>query len=179
MTHVRFARPAPLLAAALAAAALAGAAHAQDAAAPRSTFLQALAACRATASDQARLACYDAAAARIEAAEKGGEVLVIDREQARAARRQAFGFNLPSLDLFRGSREEEIDDVPLTLERATREANRWVLRTTDGQVWRFTETTDLRRPPPKGAQMRIKRSMTRGYMLSIDGQSGFRVKREQ
>ncbi|HEX8569910.1 MAG TPA: hypothetical protein VF699_08320 [Caulobacteraceae bacterium] len=154
-------------------------AAAQESATPRSTFLKSLADCRATAADAARLACYDAAAARIEAAERGGEVLVIDREQARAARRQAFGFNLPSLNLFKGAQEEDIADVPLTLERASLEGPRWVLRTTDGQVWRFTETRELPRPPRKGTKMVIKRGMMGGYLLSIDGQTGIRVRREQ
>ena len=182
MTLPRDALPAMgrLFAAALVVAAMPGLAAAQQAGPSRSSVLKALADCRATTSDSARLACYDAAAARIEAAEKAGDVVVVDREQARAARRQAFGFNLPSLNMFKGGRDEEdLDNVPLTLERASREANRWVLRTTDGQVWRFTETKDLPRPPPKGSKMVVKRGAMGGYLMSIDGQTGIRVRREQ
>ena len=47
-----------------------------------------------------RLACFDAAAARLDEAEKKGDIVVVDRRQAQEVRRQAFGFTLPSLTLF-------------------------------------------------------------------------------
>lgn len=144
-----------------------------------SALLDALVKCRAIASGEARLACYDVAASAMVSAERSGEVLVVDRQQARAARRQAFGFDLPSLNLFKGAREEEIDNVPLTLDRAWREGNKWVVRSAEGQVWRFTESTDLRRPPPRGAPMVIKKGAMGGYMMSLDGATGIRVRREQ
>src|SRR5687768_1383863 len=78
----------------------AAAALAQSGPAGGSALVRALADCRRLAEDAPRLACYDAAAARLAAAEQQGDVVVVDREQARAARRQAFGFNMPTLNIF-------------------------------------------------------------------------------
>jgi hypothetical protein len=84
-------------------------------------LIKALGDCRSLAESSARLACFDAAAARLLSAEQSGEVVVVDRTQARAARRQAFGFSMPSLDIFkRGEPEAELDRVQFTLTRATR-----------------------------------------------------------
>ncbi len=58
-------------------------------------MLRAVAACRALPEAEARLACFDRAAAALEQAVASGEVAVVDREQQRKVRRQAFGLNLP------------------------------------------------------------------------------------
>ncbi|HEX6865720.1 MAG TPA: hypothetical protein VF122_00670, partial [Caulobacteraceae bacterium] len=67
-----------------------------QAASDRPPVLQAVVDCRAIADSSARLACYDAAAARLDEAEAKGDVVVLDREQRQQARREAFGFTMPS-----------------------------------------------------------------------------------
>lgn len=144
--------------------------------------LRALEACRSIPTDSARLACYDRVAAELTAAERSGEVVVVDREQVRAARRQAFGFNLPSLDLFgrRGDTVEAVDRAALVVAAAYQDGDgKWVLRTEDGQVWRQTDTERLGRSPRAGSKAEVRRATMGSYLMNLDGQRAIRVRREQ
>lgn len=173
--------PRSLLLSAVAIVACAGPTAAQTTRPTSSAAVQALARCRAVAEESARLACYDAAAASLVAAERSGEVVVVDREQARAARRQAFGFNLPTLDVFRPSvGDDESDRTSLVIARAARDgAGKWVLRSQDGQVWRQTDGERLSRAPRAGSRAEVRRAMLGSYLMNIDGQTAIRVRREQ
>jgi len=91
-----FSKRAGMTAAAVAAAALsasltATAVSAQSEKAPkvegRAVILQRLLDCRKEADDAARLACYDAQVAAVDQAEAKGDIVVVDREQARTVRR--------------------------------------------------------------------------------------------
>jgi hypothetical protein len=59
-----------------------------------SPVIQRLKDCKAKPDDRERLACYDAVVPDLTSASQRGAVMVVDREQVRAARRQAFGFDL-------------------------------------------------------------------------------------
>ena len=63
----------------------------------RPELLSRLVGCRQVADSTARLACYDAAASALDSAERQGDVVVVDRAQVSAARRQLFGFDLPAM----------------------------------------------------------------------------------
>src|SRR5260370_11984455 len=78
-----------------------------------------------------------------------GDLVAIDREQRRAARRQAFGFTLPTLSfLERGEKVEEANRVTATVADANLDSfGKWVIRLEDGAVWRQTEAQDLGRTP--------------------------------
>jgi len=143
--------------------------------------IKALSACRAETKDAARLACYDRAAAGLLDAERAGEVVVVDRAQANAARRQAFGFNLPSLNfLSQGARSPKLDRVELTLARVTTApGGKLILRTEDGQVWRQTDTVSLGSPPRRGSKLVVRSAVLGSYFMNIDGQTAIRVRREQ
>lgn len=157
-------------------------AQSQAGSANASTPLRALEGCRVLSADAARLACYDRVAAELTAAERSGEVVVVDREQVRAARRQAFGFNLPSLDLFgrRGATIEAVDRAALVLARAYQDADgKWVMRTQEGQVWRQTDTERLARAPRAGSKAEVRRATLGSYLMNVDGQRAIRVRREQ
>jgi hypothetical protein len=172
MTAVRIA----LLAAGLAAAAPVWAQPPADG----SALVRALSACRTMTDSAARLACYDAAAGRLEAAERSGEVVVVDREQARAARRQAFGFNLPSLNIFnRGESEAELDRISLTLDSASPISDGWLFRTREGQVWRQTDGRRLSADPRRGDKLEVRRAAMGGYFMNVGGQRAIRVRRDQ
>lgn len=144
-------------------------------------LLKSLADCRGVAESAARLSCYDAAAARLLSAERAGEVVVVDRAQARAARRQAFGFSLPSLDIFkRGEPESELDRVQFTLARADQGRDgKWILRTSEGQVWRQTDQKRLTREPRAGSRAEVRNAALGSFFMNIDGQTAIRVRREQ
>ncbi|MES2033015.1 MAG: hypothetical protein V4466_02470, partial [Pseudomonadota bacterium] len=74
------------IAGAISAALVAGQiASAADAPKSRAGALQAVVDCRAVTDGTARLACFDAAAAQLDAAEKSGAVVVLDRAQVKEA----------------------------------------------------------------------------------------------
>ena len=104
-----------------------------DLAAKRTAVAQAISDCRKVADKDARLDCYDKAADAFEQAQVKGQVVVVDREQVREVKQQAFGFNLPSLNLFaRGPKEEAVDKISVKLASAVktpRESGSWSPRT--------------------------------------------------
>ncbi|WP_339737616.1 hypothetical protein [uncultured Maricaulis sp.] len=69
-------------------------------------------ACRAIEPIEARLACFDSAAATLASAHSSGDIVTVMREDVEAVERDSFGFSMPSLPRFR---------VPLLAGRA--EAN--------------------------------------------------------
>lgn len=69
-------------------------------------------ACRTVEPVDARLACFDAAAATLDTARSSGAIVTVMREDVEAVERDSFGFSMPSLPRFR---------VPLLAGRA--EAN--------------------------------------------------------
>ena len=185
-------RQAPALAAALALwpalALLAGSMAAHAAPQPpagladrRAGALDALSACRSITESAARLACYDAAAGRLDEAEKTGEIVVVDRKQAGEVRRQAFGFALPSLALFdKAEGAEKIDRVESVLKAARQGADgKWILQLENGAVWRQTDADGPARTPRLGMTVTVRAASMGSYLVSVDGQAGFRAKREE
>jgi hypothetical protein len=147
----------------------------------RAGVLQGLLDCRSKTDNAERLACYDAAAAVMDQAEAKGDIVVVDREQSKAIRRQAFGFTLPSLSLFeRGDKPEHIDQVSGVIAAARADANgKWVLRLEDGAVWRQIDGDAPHRDPKAGMPVEIKAATLGSYLLSVDGQRSYRAHRDQ
>ncbi len=160
-----------------AAAAFATPAAAQE---NRAGALQRLTDCRKLTDAAQRLACYDQAVDSFDQAEAKGDIVVVDREQARTVRRQAFGFNMPSLSLFdRGEAPDKVDTVTLTIESASRLPNgKWLLRLEGGQVWRQIDTAELNRLPKAGGTVTIKAASMGSYKLSTGGATTIRVHRD-
>lgn len=146
----------------------------------RAAAFQALLDCKDKTPDAVRLACYDAAAGGLAGAEKQGDIVVVDREQARAVRRQAFGFAMPSLRLFdRGEKPEEMDRLTAKVDAASIDRNgKWVVRLEGGQVWRQIDSAIVMTQPRSGSTVEIRRAALGSYMLSVDGHPGFRVHRD-
>ena len=167
-----------VVAAALAAFALSGAAGAAHAAPPKA--LQAVIDCRKIDDGAQRLACYDAAVGAMETAETNGDIISLDREQRRAARRQSFGFTLPTLAfLDTGEKPEEMNRVEETLADASQDAwGKWTFHMRDGATWRQIDDEFLSRKPRPGSAIEIRRAMLGSYMLSVDGQPGVRAHRD-
>lgn len=135
--------------------------------------------CRKLADDAARLACYDRTAAAFVAAEAKGDVVVVDREQAQKVRRQAFGFQLPSLTLFeKGAASDEIDTFDGAIATARRNGSgSWVFKLEDGAVWAQNGTEELFRTPKPGMKVRIRKATLGSFMMSIDGAGAFKAHR--
>ncbi|MCZ8087204.1 MAG: hypothetical protein ACK5WW_09650 [Brevundimonas sp.] len=150
-------------------------------AAARSELLQRLVACSAEVVDSARLVCLDAAAAALDAAERSGEVTVVDREQVRAARRSLFGIEGGDLNIFRGRGGDEAKDATLEtrLDSAGQGRDGWRFTLQDGSVWRQIDDEPLRVTPRAGQPVTIRRGTIGSYLLSVDGARSLRVRRER
>ena len=168
---------------AFSAGAFAASAAAAGAAAPRTegraALVQQLTDCRKLSEDAARLACYDTATAALEQAEAKGDIVVVDREQARTVRRQAFGFSLPSMAMFeRGEEKEQIDNVSGKIASARQDAaGKWVLRLEDGAVWQQVDAQELSLYPKPGQSVTIRKATLGSFLASVEGRRAFRVRR--
>lgn len=159
---------------------MSSAAAAQEREADNSALLTSVLSCRELTDDQARLRCFDAAAARLSEASSAGSLVVVDREAVRRTRRGLFGFNLPRLPFFRGdtSQEEEITEMEGTI-RGVRalDYGKWTLVLEDDSAWQTTEA-DSRNPAPRvGQSVRIRRGALGSYIMSIGGARGVRAMR--
>ena len=79
--------------------------------APDSKALDPIIACRATASDAARLACYDNAVGALQTAATKHDIVVIDQQDMARARRSLFGFSLPNFDFLGGGKNDNAHNV--------------------------------------------------------------------
>lgn len=167
----------------MAAGLLAGAAPAavaQEGLTARTGVLKSLMDCRAIADDAARLACFDSAAGVFDQAEATGEIVVVDREQATAVRRQAFGFSLPSLALFErgGATSGELEQISAKVVRASEDGlGRWTVELDDGAVWQQTDTERLGRRPRAGSTAEIRTAAMGSFFMNLDGQRAVRARR--
>jgi hypothetical protein len=154
----------------------------------RSAVLQGIVDCRAMTDADARLKCYDAAAARLDAAEASGQVVVVDREQLRQARKEAFGLTLPSLDaLARGSGKlakaamgEDADRITASVKQVSRrDDGRWVIVLETGAVWRQVDDESVEHPPHPQSTAEIRKAALGSYFMKLDGQRSIRVMRDR
>ena len=154
-----------------------GAAAAPPAASP--AVIQGVLDCRKLADNAERLACFDKTTAAMEHATASGDLVALDREQRRAARRQAFGFVLPSLSfLDRGEKTEEADNLIATVAAADEDPfGKWVVRLDDGAVWTQIEGSPLARRPHKGSVVKISKGALGGFFMTIDGEGAGKARR--
>jgi hypothetical protein len=146
----------------------------------RAAVLKALTDCRKLTDSASRLACFDKATEALDVAESQGEVVVMDREQVRAVKRQAFGFNLPTLHIFDRSNkpDEKIDHLVLDLSEAHLNGEgRWVFVSTDGAVWRQTDASDFAEDPHKGSKLLVKNGVLGSFFCKVDNQPQVRCQR--
>ena len=145
----------------------------------QAAILKALADCRAIGDSTERLACFDKASADMVQAETSGAVVVIDRQQIREARRQAFGFDLAALNFFnRGLSTDEANSLTDEISAVSQRADgKWMLTLKSGATWRQVENDPPNRDPHPGSQVLIKRAALGSFVMKIDGQVAIKVKR--
>jgi hypothetical protein len=147
----------------------------------QSPLVGALEACRAIADPTERLACYDKEAGALIAAAQTGDVAVVDKAEARRARKSLFGFAMPNLPFFSG--DKSADEVSDTLESTITKANgigygKFRITIAEGNaVWETTETYGTMREPRSGDKISIKRGTLGSYMLRIGSNRGVKGKR--
>jgi hypothetical protein len=173
-----------ILAATLAAAAAGAWAAKPDAAPPaaqqRPEAFEAVIRCRAIAGETERLRCFDSAAAAMERAVESRDLVVVDRQQVRAARRKLFGIEIPRLNLFGGEdRKDEVSELDGIIQSAVEEGNgRWVVILEDGGTWVQVDDNVIAVRPRAGNKVVVKRGALGSYMMRVNGQPGVRVKRQ-
>ena len=168
----------------LAALGLVGAASAADV---PDAVLKSLNACQAVKDVAERAACYDAAVAALNNAVKTGEVVIVEKKQAEKARREAFGFNLPSLAIFDraaggGTKEaaKPLDSVTGQVKRASRDGlDKWVIELGDGAVWRQIDNEPISPAPKPGAPVEIRRASMGSYFMKVGSARGVRARRSE
>jgi hypothetical protein len=178
MTVTRIATALALLAATAACPTLAAA---QPKTEGRAAIVQGLVDCRKLSEDGARLACYDKAAADLDQAEAKGDIVVVDRDQARKVRRQAFGFSMPSISLFeKGETQEELENVAGVVAAARiNGAGKWVIKLEDGAVWTQVDSNDLFKDPKPGMAVKIRQASMGSFLMVIDNMRAFRARRSE
>ncbi len=135
----------------------------------------ALAACRAIGGDGERLACFDRAAAALLAARDQGQVVVLDREGMRRAKRRVFGFQLPRLGLFgdgkdeEGKGEPEVKEIESTIARVVPAGGgTYLLGLADGSTWQTTEgRTNF--VPRRDEKVKVEVGILGSYNLKVAG----------
>lgn len=143
--------------------------------------IKALKACSAIKPDAERLACYDKAAQSVTKAQEMGEVIIIDQQQARAARRQAFGLELPTLSILdRGADKAETETLQAVVKAVRSDAEgRLVMTLEDGAVWRQIDDKSLGKSPKPGAAVEIRKAAMGSYLMKIGSQPAIRVRRSE
>ena len=140
------------------------------------TQVQRLMDCRAITAADERLACFDRESAAMSAAIAKKDLVVVDREKARAAKRSLFGFSVSGFGgLFGGG--DEVTQIESTVKSTGRNVDGgWIITLSDGSVWSQTDDWPGLDPRP-GKKVIVQRAALGSYRLSIPGQNGIKVKR--
>ena len=161
------------------------AAPAQGAAATQiggSELVKAVQACQSIREDSARLACYDKTATALVTATTQGDVAIVDKNQVRQVRRSLFGFSLPKMPFFSGSKMQSADEEPKRLESTLASfhslANGFFgfTLTNPQSTWETTEGSSLFEPKA-GSKVIIERGSLGSYYAEIGGQQWVHVRR--
>ncbi|WGM30146.1 hypothetical protein [Brevundimonas sp. NIBR11] len=154
---------------------------AQQANPPRPALLEGLLACRSVVATEARLACFDAAAAAFDTAEQQGEVTVIDRVQARETRTRLFGLDLDNANLFGRLRQDDpVEAIETTLTSGRQDGRgQWTFVLADGSTWRQIDQERVTARVGPGVSVRIRQGAVGSYLLSVGGSRSVRARRER
>ena len=138
--------------------------------------VQRLLACRNITAPDQRLACYDRETAAMNQAIAIQDLVMIDKERAKAAGRSLFGFAIPNFGGLFGS-NGEISQIDGTIKSTSHNSEGgWVITLEDGSVW--TQTDDWPGLDARaGKKVIVKRGVLGSFWLTVPGQNGIKVKR--
>jgi hypothetical protein len=132
--------------------------------------------CRQITDDSQRLACFDAASAKMEQATAAKDIVVLDRTEVKKTKRSLFGFQLPKIRFFDDDEKDDLNVIESTFASVTDIGyGKYQFEIPDGGTWQTTEPT--RRMLRVGQKVRIKRGAVGGFMMQAENSSYVRVKR--
>ncbi len=133
--------------------------------------------CRAETDPAQRLACFDRESAAMEAAIQAKNLVVVDKQKARAAKRSLFGFSVPDFGGIFGGGDDEVAQIESTIKSTGHNADGgWIIELSDGSVWSQTDDWPGL-DPRRGKTVIVKRGALGTFRLFIPGQNGIKVKR--
>lgn len=164
---------------------------------PPGSALNSIYSCADLADPTARLACFDAAVARLRADEASGALIALDQPRAEAVRREAFGFSVPSLFRLRNpsavtsqgtapavapaasiAEAAEEESQTFSIVRVSQRPSGTVITTESGQVWALTDPRTLEGRANTPFQVRIRRATLGSFIMQVEGRNrGYRVRR--
>ena len=140
--------------------------------------VQRLMACRAVASPEARLACFDRETSVMAEAIASKDLVFVDKERARAASRGLFGFSIPNFGGLFGGDENEIKQIESTVKKSGRNPEGgWLFYLADGSVWTQTDDWPLGLPPRVGDKVVVSKGLLGSFRLRLNKQPEIKVKR--
>lgn len=143
--------------------------------------IQRLLACRGIADVAQRLACFDREVAVVQTNLASKDLVVIDRVQAKDARRSLFGFGSLGIGKLFGDGDGEDNEIKeiagvVTSIRRNVEGS-WTIKLADGSIWTQTDGSEIAFAPVAGQKVVVKRGALGSYKLSVNGQPGVKVRR--
>jgi hypothetical protein len=143
--------------------------------------LQGLSSCLAMTDDHQRLGCLDTEAAKLIAAAKSHDIMLLGRKDMQETRRGLFGYALPKMSLFgnHGSdgARDDVAEIDAVVQSATSSGHgNWRMKLDNGAVWETTEEVTWD-PPHPGSKVHIKRGALGSYFMTIDRASPIRAMR--
>ncbi len=148
---------------------------------PSAGALAEVARCRGLTEDANRLACYDRAVAALDAAERAGEVVVLDRAQVRETNRQLFGFEITNPFAGRAdiAPEPAVESIETTLASASPSGDgKWTFRLANGSEWRQIDSGPVRFRNREGEAVRVRRASLGSYLMTLGASRAVRVRRQ-
>ena len=140
--------------------------------------MQRLLACRSVTDNAARLACFDKEAKTVAGALSGGDLVAIDREKVRSAKRSLFGFHVPTLGSVFGGSDEDVKEIEgVVAGVGNNRDGGYIIRLEDGARWSQTDSRPIALEPQRGDKVVIKRGSFGNYFLSVNRQPGIKVER--
>ena len=142
--------------------------------------LSPLLSCRALTDGQARLACFDREAEKVEAQAARRDLVVMNRDQIANAQKERFG-RASAPNPMQAASSESDAKAPEFIEDRLQSARlsadgKWVFTLSNGAVWGQTELKGIR-SPKVGDAILIRKGALGSFLASIKGRPAIRVKR--